>query len=437
MVTFTVTPMLGFIGLVTDLGYMHYLQKSAQAAADSAALAAVYSFNHTLAGSSFNCSIGWVCNQPANPCSATLTVATNPVEAACLYAKQNGFTTSNPKQNVTIESQASGNVPTAPGLANTAWWITVRVTQTVPQLFSAILGNNTGLIAARASAVVQPGLGCVYALDPVASGSFYQNGTTTFASGCGIYVDSNDPAAMLGNGGATLQASMINVVGGVDWQGTITPQPNTGVAPFADPLSYLQPPLPCSPTTGCNAADCSVHPNTVVVNSDTTLFPGVYCGGIRVKNGTATFSAGQYIIVGGGISTQDTNSHVAGTGLFFYNTYNSTKAYAPISFAANSEVRIAAATSGDYTGVLYFEDRGCCPTTIPTESFQGGATSFFEGIIYSPRSLVQFAGNPTLDIAHYTIVIARRFSVQGTGTMNNDFSRLTGGNPIKQIGLVE
>jgi hypothetical protein len=242
---------------------------------------------------------------------------------------------------------------------------------------------------------------------------------------------------MLGNGGAVLEASMINVVGGVDWQGTISPAPNTGVAPIEDPLSYLQPPSPCSPTAGCDAADCSAHPNPTIVNSDTTLYPGVYCGGIRVKNGTATFSPGQYIIVGGGISTQDTNSHVVGTDVFFYNTYNSTKAYQPIDFNANSDVRIAAATTGPYTGVLFFQDRGCCTSTMPTESFQGGSTSFFEGIIYTPKSLVEFAGNPTLDIAHYTIVIARRFAVQGTGTMNNDFSRIPGGNPIKQVGLVE
>ena len=437
LVTLVLMPMIGLIGLVTDLGYMNFVQKSAQAAADSAAKAAVYKFNRTLAGSSFDCSIGWMCNQPAWTCPSGLTTASNPVETACLYAAQNGFSTSNPKQNVKIESQTTPTVPTAPGVHNVGWWITVRVTQTVPQLFSAILGKSTGMVAARASAVVQPGLGCVYALDPVAPGSFYQNGNTTFASGCGIYVNSNDAAAMQGNGGATLQASTINVVGGVDWQGTISPQPNTGVAPMIDPLSYLQPPTPCSSTTGCDAADCSSHPNAVSVNSDTTLFPGVYCGGIRVKNGTATFSPGQYIIVGGGVSTQDTNSHIVGSGVFFYNTYNSTKAYQPIEFNANSDVQISAPTTGYYSGALVMQDRGCCPTSIPTESFQGGATSFFEGIIYTPRSLVQFAGNPSLDMAHYTIVIARRFAVQGTGTMNNDYSNLSGGNPIKQVGLVE
>src|SRR5690349_9752229 len=98
LVTLSLVPMLGFIGLVTDLGYMHYLQKSAQAAADSAALAAVYRFNHTMAGSSFSCSVGWMCNQPEKQCSPTIASASNPVESACLYAKQNGFSTANVRQ---------------------------------------------------------------------------------------------------------------------------------------------------------------------------------------------------------------------------------------------------------------------------------------------------------------------------------------------------
>lgn len=438
LATLMLVPMLGIVGLVTDLGYMHYVQKSAQAAADSAALAAVYRFNHTMAGSAFTCSVGWMCNQPAKPCPPALATATNPIESACLYAGKNGFSTANPRQSVTIESQATPTVPTAPGLGGVGWWITVRVRQTVPQLFSAVLGNPTGRVTARASAAVQPGLGCVYALDPAASGAFYQNGATKFQSACGIYVNSSHPtSAMLGNGGATLEASLINVVGGVDWQGTVSPAPNTGVAPIADPLAALQPPAPCSSTTGCDAADCSAHPNPTIVNSNTTLSPGVYCGGINVKNGTATFLPGQYIIVGGGISTQDTNSHIVGDGVFFYNTYSSTKQYKPVQFNANSDVKISAPTTGSYEGVLVMQDRGCCAATIPVESFQGGATSYFEGIIYAPNSLVQFAGNPSLDIAHYTIVIARRFAVQGTGTMNNDFSKLVGGNPIKQVGLVE
>jgi hypothetical protein len=173
-----------------------------------------------------------------------------------------------------------------------------------------------------------------------------------------------------------------------------------------------------------------------VVNSDTTLSPGTYCGGIYVKHGTATLSAGQYILVGGGIATQDSGSHLRGSGLFFYNTYNSTHPYTPVSLNANSDAEIAAATSGSYAGILFMQDRSCCSLML-SESFQGGATSFFEGVLYFPESLVAFAGNPSLSLAHYTIVVARQFAVKGTSTMNNDYSHLAGGNPIKQTGLVE
>jgi len=35
------------------------------------------------------------------------------------------------------------------------------------------------------------------------------------------------------------------------------------------------------------------------------------------------------------------------------------------------------------------------------------------------------------------VVVARQFSVQGSSTMNNDFSKLVAYNPIKTVGLVE
>ncbi len=441
LVTLALIPMVGIVGLVTDVGYMNYLRNSAQAAADSAALAASYRLNKTISGSTFTCdSYNWICKNQWS-CPSNITSATNPPETACLYARQNGFSgydaKTNPNQNVTITSDVTPTIPTAPGVGGVGYWITVRVSQTVPQLFSAILGNTTGVVSARATAALHPGLGCVYALDPIASGSFSQNGGTNFTSACGIYVDSSDPQAMLGVGGAVLKASTINDVGNYSWQGTIDPTPNTGISPFPDPLSYLQAPSPCSATTGCDSADCSAHPKLVTVSSDTTLLPGTYCGGIKIKSGTATFSAGNYIIVGGGISTQDTNSHVRGSGAMFYNTYNSSNTYTADQFNANSDVQLSAPTSGTYAGVLFMQDRGCCTSSMPIESFQGGATSFYEGILYFPRSLVQFAGNPSLDMAHYTIIISRRFSVQGSSTMNNDYSNLVGGNPIKQVGLVE
>jgi hypothetical protein len=342
---------------------------------------------------------------------------------------------------VIITSGVSFPPPTTSGLTSGSWWITARVVQNVPQLFSAVLGNTMGTVAARATAAIQPGLGCVYALDPSAPGSYYQNGSTTFTANCGILVDSSDPAAMYNSGNSVVNATSYSIVGGVDWHGTISPTPVTGVSPFPDPLRRLQPPSPpCSVTTGCAAASCPNNSHPFVVNSDMTLSPGTYCGGIYVRNGTATFSPGRYVLVGGGIGTQDSNSHIRGDSVFFYNTYDAHNDYAPINFNANSDVQLSAPkTDPAYAGILFMQDRGCCGSTMPTESFQGGASSYFEGTIYFPYSLVQFRGNPAVGVtgAHYTIVVARRFAVQGTSTMSNDFSGVSGGNPIKVTALVE
>jgi hypothetical protein len=462
MVTFAMIPMVAMVGLVTDIGYMRYVQRSAQKAADAAALAAITHYTSSNAGSVYTCGSGstapsWVCNTPtpANPnpysCPGGLTSASNPVEDACLYAQQNGFNpTLGSRQSVFITSGASPSpsnpIPTASGVNNGAWWITVRAVQSVPNLFSAVLGNKTGLVAARASAAIQPGLACVYALDPSAQGAYSQNGNTTFNANCGIYVDSNNPsAAMQGVGAAIVNVTSINVVGGYSWPlGSINPTPNTGVAPFPDPLKNLQPPSPCDSTTGCENAHCANNSKPFVVDHDQDVPFGTYCGGILVKSGEARLS-GRYILVGGGIVTQDTTASVTGSNVFLYNTYDSHNSFQPILFKAGSKVQIAAPDNDPpYSGILYFEDRQYpnYSTTMLTDSFQGGSTSYFQGTIYASASLVQFAGNPSLSVtstttAKYTVVVARQFSVQGTSNMNNDFSNVAGGNPIKVVSLVE
>src|SRR6266481_3094236 len=134
MVTFAMVPMLAMIGLVTDIGYMRYVQKSAQKAADAAVLAAISNYNATNAGSAFTCpgttAPDWVCHNPAPyTCPGGLTSASNPVEDACLYAQENGFNpATNSRQSVTINSGANPSttnpIPTASGVNNGAWWIT-------------------------------------------------------------------------------------------------------------------------------------------------------------------------------------------------------------------------------------------------------------------------------------------------------------------------
>jgi len=155
-----------------------------------------------------------------------------------------------------------------------------------------------------------------------------------------------------------------------------------------------------------------------------------------LRKAPLTLRGGTYILVGGGIGTQDTGSIVTGSG-FFYNTYDSNHAYSPVAFSANSSVQLSAPTTGTYAGILFMQDRNCCSGTTPTESFQGGPTAKFEGTLYFPKSILQFAGNPTMSTAKYTIVVAWQFDLLGTSDVNNDYSGLPGGSPIKQVALVE
>ena len=439
LMTLTLIPMVALVGLVTDLGYMHYLKKSAQAAADAAVLAAVAEVHANVGGSSFTCDMIGVTCKSSYSCPSDITTATNAVDVACLYAKVNGFTSKSP-QSVVIDSNVGSTLPpTAPGVSSAAFWVTARVSQTVPQLFSAVMGNTSGIVAARATAGLNPAKDCIYVLDPSVSGAYNQNGSTNVTSACGVYVNSTSATAMTNSGNSTLSASEYDIVGNYSWHGTLTPTPNTGAPTTPDPLKNLAPPSPCSSSGGCDAAGCKNNASALTLSKDTTLTAGTYCGGIYVKSATITFSQGTYIIVGGGIGTQDTNSVVrsSGTGVTIYNSYDSKNAYQPMAFNANSDVQLSASTSGTYAGILMMQDRTCCATTMPIESFQGGSNAQFEGTLYFPKSQLQFAGNPTLNVVHYSIIVALRFNVTGTSTFNNDYSVLAGGSPIQQVGLVE
>ena len=69
---------------------------------------------------------------------------------ACLYAKQTGFSTGTANQNIVIDANANADpiknpIPTAPGI-KADYWLTARVTQQIPQLFSSVLNFPLGAI---------------------------------------------------------------------------------------------------------------------------------------------------------------------------------------------------------------------------------------------------------------------------------------------------
>jgi len=158
-----------------------------------------------------------------------------------------------------------------------------------------------------------------------------------------------------------------------------------------------------------------------------------------VGNATFTFGAGTYILVGGGLSTQSSNSHIVGNGgVTFYNTFGATTnssnySYTGIQIGATSTVSLTAPTSGTYAGILFFEDRN---SPAANDDYGGGATAVYQGIIYAKNASVTMYGNSSVSTA-YTMLVADTIHMIGTSGFNNNYSSLLNGSPIQTTIMVE
>ena len=420
MITLSLIPMFGLLGLVVDVGWMEFIKKRAQTAADAAAMAALLQFQSTTFSSSFTCGVNGVVCQSATSCSPA---PANYLNSGCLYAQLNGFSSAG-NQSVTMQAGV-GVPPTAAGVQSSAYWVTTRVNQSVPQLFSAVLGNSSGMVSARATAALSPARDCIYVMDPSGSGALSMSGTPNLVTACGVYINSTSATALSGNGTPTLRASEIDIVGNYSFSGTLDPNPpSTSVAPMNDPFAALSAP---TVPAGCDY-------NNYQANGTRTLNPGVYCGGISIRNSDATMNPGTYILKGGGLTTQSANSHLTGNGVTIYNTYDGSHSYGALDINANSTVSLTAPTTGTYAGVLIMEDRSITAGSY-TDNFGGGSSQQYTGIIYAPKSNMNYSGNASSSA--YTILVSYRLQMVGTSTINNDYSSLPTGNPIKVTALVE
>jgi hypothetical protein len=168
MVTLALFAMTGIMGLAVDMGWSFFVQKRAQAAADAAALgAAEAAFANVPSGTSvsgFNfCAVQGTCTQGAPQyCGADISAGS--LLNGCYYAKSNGFDWNSGNQRITMAAWdgAAGHLPVFPNInghvtnapVNMAYWVTAGTVQTVPQLFSVVLGNTQGVVSAVATAAI-------------------------------------------------------------------------------------------------------------------------------------------------------------------------------------------------------------------------------------------------------------------------------------------
>src|SRR6516162_8074207 len=254
---------LGFAALSLDAALLHQDRRGAQAAADSAALAA--------AGSLF-------ANYRANQGLDSAGAAANEALAA---AAANGFTNDGVNSTVTV------NIPPLSGdHVGQAGYVEVIVLQFQQRAFSAIWARDPVPVKARAVArgLWVPVNNGIIVLHPTSSGSLTSNGGSSVTTNAKVIVDSNSPSATVVTGGGALTAPEFDITGvpgtSTSGGGTFTGTILDGQVPTPDPLAYLPEPAPST---------MSVQSTKTVKlqnQGSLSLQPGVYKGGIQATGGT-------------------------------------------------------------------------------------------------------------------------------------------------------
>jgi Flp pilus assembly protein TadG len=405
--------LMGISALAVDVGDLWTTRRLMQNAADAAAMAGADAV-----------AIG--------DTKAQVTTAAKAASAQNGFTDGSGTLASSSHVTVTVyEPPQSGPYATNPNA------VQVVVSQTQPTYFIRVLGWQNVPVSTVAVGLTVSGGSCVYALDPTASGTISIAGTGTLNSTCGMYDNSNNSSALIVSGGGILQAPLVGVVGGTTINGGGSSPPSTGIAAFGDPLAWVT-----QPTVGqCTSYHVLNIGTPTPPFTTTTLYPGPYCGGLKLNAGAnVTFMPGTYIINGGGLTILS-NATVTGSSVTFFltgqNTSNgSPNAYGGVQIAGGANINLSApcnSSSGGIEGMLFFEDRAM--TNGAGSVINGGSASYFSGAIYFPTTSLSYSGNSGSN--QYTLVVADTLSVAGTASINNNYSCLSNGSLIKNAALAQ
>ena len=406
-VAFTV--MLAFLAVLFDGANGMSMRREMQNAGDAAALAGA---NLIHSGSPRGCAA-----TPGGPPRATIANAVRLSLAA----------------NLTWFDASTAEISCPDGYENQA--VSVGLRTVAPRFFGGLVGSDLSVATHSAAvnrlktvsrySVVQldPGnqswpngrRGCPSVLlsgGPTVTlqATMHINSACTAANGGGLSTNGSAATLTMQNG------APIRIVGGYAAGAlTISPAPITGVAAVPDPLANLPP----VPTAGVPVRESS----RLVLNNETrVLEPGIYRGGIELRNSSvALLRPGIFVIQGGGLSVgaQAKVLSVAASvstpsaswasdcptnacGVLIYNTSGST-AMGQLSVAAGSTLRLRAYDPDvfsdgipDYENVLLWQDANPVPTNSyaqPTVQLSGGGNVDIRGTVYAPSAKVEMAGN--------------------------------------------
>lgn len=364
MVAVSLTAILAVLAIALDGGTLLAERRSAQAAADAAALAAACDLFDNY----------WT-NSGTDPDGTAALSAVN-------TAKANGYANDGTNSVVTV------NIPPKSGdYVGMAGYAEVIVQSYDPRSFSSIFASAPLPVQARAVALGAPVAADVGILvrDPHGKGALSSQGSgVSTVNGTPVVNNSDDPEGSIAGGGGSLSAQEFDLTGGYTTTGggQFNGPIYTGRRPMADPLADL--PVP-DPTTMTSQSSKKFQ----FTQGSQTLSPGVYTGGISVSGtGSLTLLPGIYYMDGGGFSFSG-QGNLLGNGVMIYNAPKSGNADG-IGVTGQGSMVLSGPTSGVYAGVTFFQDR----TSTVTGNVQGaGGNTSITGTFYFAGALLNVSGN--------------------------------------------
>ena len=284
-------------------------------------------------------------------------------------------------------------------------------------------------VTARAAAIDSDDF-CVVALENTNNSGIIIQGSAIINLGCGMI--SNSPAASISVGvngnGHYVTAEPVAGVGGVpDINGVTREQSNhlPQLDPYVNEDGTPKYSTSVPPSETCTAMN---HPSKVesTTGGVTTLKPGCYSGGngFKFTNGSYHLQPGTYFL--------DSTDFVAnggtitGTGVTIILTGTPP---GQVTMNGNATIQLSAPTSGPYAKMLLIQSPNATNLNN-SNTFNGTATSTFDGAIYMPKQQVTFSGN-TGAMTKCAMVVARRVEFAGNANMQNNTIGCTANDKVK------
>jgi len=407
--------LVGAAGLATDTIQWALWKRQLQRAADSAAIAGVYTRVKTDTETAVNASV------------ATDLQLNNHTGIAL----NTGF----PK----VELLAND------GDAQRRVRVTLELSKSLP--FSSIFLKNAPRVSVVATAASVPGAAeyCVVALDPSASavGIDIAGSTDIDMGDCSLIANSKHPSTAATNTGvgSTVIARSIAAAGGVSYSSKWTVDSyDPYSSPVADPFAKV--PIPaktaCTRTVNVNKADFPID------WSGTDSAGQVVCitGDLTVQ-GTMKLGNATYVIDGGDLTMNSTGSSLScGSCTVIMTNYTDPTKTGNIKITGGN-LALTAPSSGTYQGLVLMQDARGTDTGKKTQNqINGNNGASLTGAIYIPnRSLLYNGGAGTT--APCLQIVSKRVEFSGSSKfkVSNEcaaagLSPIGGGDNARRVRLV-